>query len=277
MRKLAVVSAAVAGLTVGLEYGVLSVDAWAAKHVEFDSQRYAEVGHCDSNIMVVSEIRNVESALTSTTGESSPRYNVYRKTGKRWKLIHHHDLTSYLTESNFPSALCRFYDRKLKSATKYWYRAEVVDANGKVIAGGTRKVSYWTAPMRRATLKSKQLVKSKGLFQPILSWKPVKGASGYMIKATMSYKKRTASGKCQTIQKVLVKDAGRVAQWTGSALKLGCGAKIKSVAVIPYAKHAKNYYTASYGVCGSISSLKHTVQGTSSSGWGYGSGYRLDS
>lgn len=118
--------------------------------------------------------------LTWTKADNATKYQVYRKVGKNSKFVNIATTTSL-----------KYTDKKVKTGKKYYYKVVAVNKKGETVDSKTVK----------ATPKAKKLkVKAKKKAgRTVLSWKKVKGATGY--KVYRSTKKNGKYKKVKTITK----------------------------------------------------------------------------
>ena len=118
--------------------------------------------------------------LTWTKADNATKYQVYRKVGKNSKFVNIATTTSL-----------KYTDKKVKTGKKYYYKVVAVNEKGETVDSKTVK----------ATPKAKKLkVKAKKKAgRTVLSWKKVKGATGY--KVYRSTKKNGKYKKVKTITK----------------------------------------------------------------------------
>ena len=118
--------------------------------------------------------------LTWTKADNAIKYQVYRKVGKNSKFVNIATTTSL-----------KYTDKKVKTGKKYYYKVVAVNEKGETVDSKTVK----------ATPKAKKLkVKAKKKAgRTVLSWKKVKGATGY--KVYRSTKKNGKYKKVKTITK----------------------------------------------------------------------------
>ena len=118
--------------------------------------------------------------LTWTKADNATKYQVYRKVGKNGKFVNIATTTSI-----------KYTDKKVKTGKKYYYKVVAVNEKGETVDSKTVK----------ATPKAKKLkVKAKKKAgRTVLSWKKVKGATGY--KVYRSTKKNGKYKKVKTITK----------------------------------------------------------------------------
>ena len=112
--------------------------------------------------------------MTWTKADNATKYQVYRKVGKNSKFVNIATTTSL-----------KYTDKKVKTGKKYYYKVVAVNEKGETVDSKTVK----------ATPKAKKLkVKAKKKAgRTVLSWKKVKGATGYKVyrstKKTAKYRK----------------------------------------------------------------------------------------
>ena len=118
--------------------------------------------------------------LTWTKADNATKYQVYRKVGKNSKFVNIATTTSL-----------KYTDKKVKTGKKYYYKVVAVNKKGETVDSKTVK----------AIPKAKKLkVKAKKKAgRTVLSWKKVKGATGY--KVYRSTKKNGKYKKVKTITK----------------------------------------------------------------------------
>ncbi|WP_288682819.1 DUF4430 domain-containing protein [uncultured Eubacterium sp.] len=118
--------------------------------------------------------------LTWTKADNATKYQVYRKVGKNSKFVNIATTTSL-----------KYTDKKVKTGKKYYYKVVAVNEKGETVDSKTVK----------ATPKAKKLkVKAKKKAgRTVLSWKKLKGATGY--KVYRSTKKNGKYKKVKTITK----------------------------------------------------------------------------
>ena len=118
--------------------------------------------------------------LTWTKADNATKYQVYRKVGKNSKFVNIATTTSL-----------KYTDKKVKTGKKYYYKVVAVNEKGETVDSKTVKA---TPKAKKLKIKAK-----KKAGRTVLSWKKVKGATGY--KVYRSTKKNGKYKKVKTITK----------------------------------------------------------------------------
>ncbi|MBD9054978.1 MAG: DUF4430 domain-containing protein [Eubacterium ventriosum] len=147
-----------------------TIDASGDTHIKKLSPATVKVAKTAYNIV----------KLTWTKADNATKYQVYRKVGKNSKFVNIATTTSL-----------KYTDKKVKTGKKYYYKVVAVNEKGETVDSKTVK----------AIPKAKKLkVKAKKKAgRTVLSWKKVKGATGY--KVYRSTKKNGKYKKVKTITK----------------------------------------------------------------------------
>lgn len=170
------------------------------------------------------------------TSHENRTYRIYRSTSKNGKYTLVHTMTSK------QSWIHNFEDKKVKPNKQYFYKVSMKIEGRKDFGPLSEAVSYWTAP--------KPKVKKKSDNGKTITWKKVKGVSGYLVKEhyvhfngyNIFFKPIYAIGDdYKTVKKLSYKRKHYNYYESGKKTKT-------KVTLKTYAKHGKYLYVSGYPV-----------------------------